>query len=101
MIRFAIVGSIKSRQTFFAVDAGRVLRAVNTNSTARHLAPDVETEISLVNVWRVATFIGMAVTLTFLAAILLLRCSDSERFLIVQWTTFLAVLPACVVHAFT
>jgi uncharacterized membrane protein len=40
-------------------------------------------------------------TLTFFASILLLWCAGSKRLLIVQWTTFFAVLPACIVHAFT
>ena len=43
----------------------------------------------------------MTVTLTFLTTILFLRRSDSKRFLIVHRTTFLAIFPACVVHAFT
>lgn len=100
MVRRSIVRAIKVRLAFLAIYPGRVLGAVDAHSAANHLSPDVDAEISLVNVGAVATFVGMTVALTPLAAVLLLRRSNAKRLLIVQWTASLAVLPACVVHAF-
>lgn len=100
MIRRSIVRPIKVRLAFLAIYPGRVFGAVDAHSTANHLSSDVDAEISFVNVGAVATFVSMTVALTSLATILLLRRSNAKRLLIVQWTASLAVLPACVVHAF-
>lgn len=101
MIKLAIVWSIIARQALLTIDSCRELRAIDTNSAARHLPSDVNAEISFVNVGTVAAFVCVAVTLTFLASILLLWRSDPKWFLVVQWTASIAALPACIVHAFT
>lgn len=95
-----IIWSIITRQALFTINSCRELRAVDANPAARHLPSDVNAEISFVNVGTVAAFVGVAVTLTFFASILLLWRSDPKWFLVVQWTASLAALPACVVHAF-
>lgn len=101
MVRQPVVRSVKIRQTLFTVNSSSVLAAVYTNTAANHFSTNIDAEVALLDVGAVPAFVSMTMALAFLAAILFLRCSGSERLLIVQWTASFTVFSARVVHALT
>lgn len=93
--------TIKARQAFFTIDPSGESLAIDANTTTTNFTFGVDAQATLFNFRIVATLGGVPIALTLLTTILIVDRPWTVGPLIEEWTTFFAVISACVVKTIT
>lgn len=98
---FLVGRSVEAELTSLTVDAFSVVFAVNTDTTARTIAMNVNGESLCIDFFIIVAFCGMVITIAFFTFVWVSDCRGLPFFLDISWTTPLALISTRIVLTLT